>query len=163
MDLYTHFMFGVAVACILFHKPEAILLVGLGSLIPDLDREYWFMRPEMFLSEEQMHRALFDNFTIMAITYFISPYISFGIFLHCLLDSFTTVKDRGVEWFFPFTRRVERGLYDCVGNRYGLVLIDALDGVESTFYGLSYAFLGSLMISLGLLVGKISRIFYPLY
>ena len=54
-------------------------------------------------------------------------------------------------------------LFDRVAIRHGLILIDALDGVENVLYGLSYSFLGSLMISLGLLVGKISRIFYPLY
>ena len=54
-------------------------------------------------------------------------------------------------------------LFDRVAIRHGLILIDALDGVENVLYGLSYSFLGPLMISLGLLVGKISRIFYPLY
>ncbi len=54
-------------------------------------------------------------------------------------------------------------VFDRVAVRHGLILIDVLDGVESVLYGLSYFFLGPLMISLGLLVGKISRIFYPLY
>ncbi len=54
-------------------------------------------------------------------------------------------------------------LFDRVAIRHGLILIDALDGVGSILYGLSYSFMGPLMISLGLLVGKISRIFYPLY
>jgi len=54
-------------------------------------------------------------------------------------------------------------LFDRIAIRHGLILIDALDGVENVLYGLSYSFLGPLMISLGLLVGKISRIFYPLY
>lgn len=34
------------------------------------------------------------------------------LFLHMLLDSFTTSKDRGCEWFFPLSRRVKRGIYD---------------------------------------------------
>ncbi|ABN70246.1 conserved hypothetical protein [Staphylothermus marinus F1] len=54
-------------------------------------------------------------------------------------------------------------LFDRIAIRHGLVLIDALDGVENIFYGLSYSFLSPLMISLGLLVSRISRIFYPLY
>lgn len=54
-------------------------------------------------------------------------------------------------------------LFDRIAIRYGLILIDALDGVENILYGLSYSFLGPIMISLGLLMGRISRIFYPLY
>ena len=38
MDLYTHFMFGLASASIFFHRPEIILLVSLGCLISDLDK-----------------------------------------------------------------------------------------------------------------------------
>ncbi|MCD6503240.1 MAG: MFS transporter [Euryarchaeota archaeon] len=53
--------------------------------------------------------------------------------------------------------------FDRVPVRHGLILIDALEGVENVLYGLSHFFLGPLMISLGLLVGKITRIFYPLY
>jgi hypothetical protein len=34
------------------------------------------------------------------------------MFLHMLLDSFTTSKDRGCEWFFPLSRRVKRGMYN---------------------------------------------------
>ncbi|MEB3772067.1 MAG: hypothetical protein GSR82_00140 [Desulfurococcales archaeon] len=62
----------------------------------------------------------------------------------------------------PLTYLVGR-LFDKVAIRHGLILIDVLDGVETIFYGLSYSFLDTMMISLGLLVGKISRIFYPLY
>jgi hypothetical protein len=35
-------MFGIAVGAIFFGKPEIMLLIGLGSAIPDLDREYGF-------------------------------------------------------------------------------------------------------------------------
>ncbi len=62
----------------------------------------------------------------------------------------------------PLTYLIGR-LFDRVAVRHGLVLIDLLDGVESVLYGFSHNFLGPLMISLGLLVGKISGIFYPLY
>lgn len=54
-------------------------------------------------------------------------------------------------------------LFDRVAIRHDLILIDVLDGVENVLYGLSYSFPGPLMISLGLLIGEISRIFYPLY
>ncbi len=42
----------------------------------------------------------------------VNPFFSLGIFLHMLQDSFTTAKDRGVEWFYPLTRLVKRGMYD---------------------------------------------------
>jgi hypothetical protein len=34
-----------------------------------------------------------------------------------LQDSFTTAKDRGVEWFYPLTRLVKAGMYDEKMNR----------------------------------------------
>jgi hypothetical protein len=54
-------------------------------------------------------------------------------------------------------------LFDKVAIRHGLILVDVLDGVENILYGLSYSLLGPVMVSLGLLLGKVSRIFYPLY
>jgi hypothetical protein len=51
----------------------------------------------------------------MALTFAVSPFLSLGVFLHVLQDSFTTVKDRGVEWFYPFTRLAKRGRYDPEG------------------------------------------------
>lgn len=115
MDLPTHFAFGLAVGLVFFGKPEAALIVGLGALIPDLDREYWYI-PESKYAEEQRHRALFHNVVVIAFVYVVSPFLSFGVFLHVLQDSFTTVKDRGVEWFFPFTRMAKRGVYDANGT-----------------------------------------------
>jgi hypothetical protein len=116
MDLPTHFFFGLAVGFVFFgHTPELALLVGLGALLPDLDREYWFI-PEKQFAEEQRHRALFHNVFVIALTFVISPFLSLGVFLHVLQDSFTTVKDRGVEWFYPLTRLVKRGRYDGSGN-----------------------------------------------
>jgi hypothetical protein len=116
MDLPTHFFFGLAVGFVFFgHQPEFALLVALGALLPDLDREYWFI-PEAEYAPEQLHRALLHNVFIIGLTYPVSPYLSLGTFLHILQDSFTTVKDRGVEWFYPFTRLVKRGMYDADGN-----------------------------------------------
>jgi hypothetical protein len=113
--LPTHFTFGIAVGLVFFGKPEIALLIGLGALLPDLDREYWFI-PKRMYADEQIHRAGLHNVFMMALTYLVSPYLSLGIFLHVLQDSFTTVKDRGVEWFFPLTRFVKRGIYDSEGN-----------------------------------------------
>ncbi len=45
----------------------------------------------------------------MGLAYLLSPFLALGIFLHSFLDSFTTVKDRGVELFYPFTRLVKGG------------------------------------------------------
>lgn len=119
MDLPTHFAFALAVGLVFINNPEVALLIALGSLIPDLDREYWFI-PKKIYSDEQIHRAGLHNVFMMALTYLISPYLSLGIFLHVLQDSFTTVKDRGVEWFYPFTRLVKRGRLDCEGNEQPL-------------------------------------------
>ena len=114
MDLPTHFLFGLAVSFVFFGNPEIALMVGLGALLPDLDREYWFFRARVY-ADEQIHRAGLHNVFVMAFAYLISPFLSLGVFLHVLQDSFTTVKDRGVEWFFPITRLVKRGMYDSQG------------------------------------------------
>lgn len=109
MDLPTHFCFGLAIGLVFFgHQPEIALVISLGALLPDLDREYWYM-PARDYAEEQWHRAFLHNVVFIALTYAVSPFLSLGVFLHVLQDSFTTVKDRGVEWFFPFTRWPKRG------------------------------------------------------
>src|SRR3989441_8110377 len=115
MDLPTHFLFGLAVGFVFFGKPEIALMIGVGALLPDLDREYWFFRPRIY-ADEQIHRAGLHNVFIISVTYLVSPFLSLGVFLHVLQDSFTTVKDRGVEWFYPITRLVKRGMYDAQGN-----------------------------------------------
>ncbi len=105
MNLNTHSLFAAAVAAFLVGKPEAILLAGLGSIVPDLDRPYWFI-PKKKTEEEEYHRAFLHNIVALAATYLINPYLGLGLFSHLLLDSMTTVKDRGVEWLFPFTRLI---------------------------------------------------------
>ena len=52
----------------------------------------------------------------MAVGYLLSPFFALGIFLHALQDSFTTVKDRGCEWFYPLTRLVKLGTLDVEGK-----------------------------------------------
>lgn len=119
MDLPTHVAFGFAMGLVFFDKPEIALLIALGSLFPDLDREYWFV-PKKTYADEQVHRAALHNVFIMALAYLVNPFFSLGIFFHVMQDSFTTVKDRGVEWFYPLTRLVKRGLYDGNGKRQPL-------------------------------------------
>ena len=94
-------------AAVLVGRPEAILLAGLGSVVPDLDRAYWFI-PKKRVPEEEYHRAFLHNILVLALTYLISPYVALGMFSHLMLDTMTTVKDRGVEWLFPFTRMISR-------------------------------------------------------
>lgn len=116
MNLTTHMMFGAVVGAIFFGRPEIILLVALGSAIPDLDREYGFLSEESF-RRHQIHRALFHNFLFLSLMYLINPFLCLGAFLHTFLDALTTAKDRGVEWLYPFTRFVKRTLYDSNGNK----------------------------------------------
>jgi hypothetical protein len=111
MNFTTHVMFGILIGAIFFGKPEAILLIGIGSAIPDMDREYGFFRRNSF-RDKQIHRALFHNFVAIGIFYLINPFLGIGAFLHTLLDALTTAKDRGIEWLFPFTRFVKHALYD---------------------------------------------------
>jgi hypothetical protein len=127
LDLYTHWFFGFAIGLVFFGRPEIAFLIGLGALIPDLDREYWFIPAKQY-RDEQLHRALFHNVFIMAVAYLGSPFLSLGIFLHTLLDSFTTVKDRGCEWFFPVTRWVKRGRKDADGHD------EPLDPTEHVYF-----------------------------
>jgi hypothetical protein len=112
MDLPTHFFFGILIGLVFFpSNPEAVLLIGFGALLPDLDREYWYVREQKY-ADEQYHRARFHNVFMIVLSFLVSPYLSVGVFIHMLQDSFTTAKDRGVEWFYPATRLVKRGLYD---------------------------------------------------
>jgi hypothetical protein len=115
LELPTHVVFGVAVGFVFFGRPEIALLVGLGALLPDLDREYWFIPTKQY-RDEQYHRALLHNVFIIALAYLVSPFISLGIFLHVFQDSFTTAKDRGCEWLYPVTRLVKRGRKDANGD-----------------------------------------------
>ena len=95
------------------------LLVGVGALLPDLDREYWYVKPKKY-ADEQYHRAIFHNVFAILAAYLVSPFLSLGVFLHMLQDSFTTAKDRGVEWFYPLTRLVKRGIVDADGKEQPL-------------------------------------------
>jgi len=99
------------IGAIFFGKLDVILLIAIGSAIPDMDREYGFFSRDTF-RYHQIHRALCHNFLFLGILYLINPFLSLGAFLHTLLDALTTTKDRGVEWLYPFSRLVKRSIYD---------------------------------------------------
>src|SRR5215467_4293663 len=119
MNFTTHIMLGLFVGALFFGKPEIMLLVGIGSAIPDLDREYGFLSRESFRRKE-VHRALCHNFLCIGVIYLINPYLALGAFLHSFLDTFNSARDRGVEWLFPFSRLVKKAVYDYKGNKMDL-------------------------------------------
>lgn len=112
-------MFGILVAALFSGDPAIMLLVGIGSAIPDLDREYGFFSKESF-RHRGIHRALCHNFLFLGMVYMINPYLGLGAFLHTLLDALTSARDRGVEWLYPFSRLVNLAAYDYSGKKMGL-------------------------------------------
>jgi len=116
MNFTTHVTFGMLVGAIFLGKLDLILLIAIGSAIPDMDREYGFFSKDYF-RYHQIHRALCHNFLFLGILYLLNPFIALGAFLHTLLDALTTTKDRGVEWLYPFSRLVKRSIYDHTGKR----------------------------------------------
>ena len=98
------------VTAIFTGNPYFTLLAGIGSFIPDLDREYILVSPRTF-REEELHRSLFHNLLFLSALFFVNIWLAVGAFLHSFIDSFTTEKDKGVEWLFPFSRLVKRGRY----------------------------------------------------
>ncbi len=110
LNLGSHIFFAGVVTAIFTGNPYFTLLAGIGSFIPDLDREYIFVSAKAF-REEQYHRALFHNLFFFSALFFVNVWLALGAFLHSFLDSFTTEKDKGVEWLFPFSRLVKRGRY----------------------------------------------------
>lgn len=119
MNFTTHVMFGLFIGGLFYGTPEIMLLVGIGSAIPDLDREYGLLNKESFRRRE-VHRALCHNFLFMGILYMINPYLALGAFLHTLLDALTSARDRGVEWLYPFSRLVRKAVYDYDGKKTDL-------------------------------------------
>jgi hypothetical protein len=110
MDLPTHAAFGLAVGLVFFGRPEAAILVLIGAILPDLDRD-WLVKAKA-VGEEQRHRAILHNVFIVGLAFLMSPFLAFGTFLHMLQDSFTTANDKGCEWFYPISRLVKRGKFD---------------------------------------------------
>src|SRR5665647_2929831 len=110
LNLGSHIFFAGVVTAILTGNPYFTLLAGVGSFIPDLDREYLFVSPKGF-RKDQYHRALFHNLLFLSGLFLVNIWLALGAFLHSFIDSFTTEKDKGVEWLFPFSRLVKRGRY----------------------------------------------------
>jgi hypothetical protein len=107
MNLNTHVMLALAVGSVLFHPMYAVVLVGIGAAIPDLDREYVFT-PRKVFSRYQLHRALLHNLFVALGALFFNFYLGVGFLLHIALDFLTSPTDRGVELFFPLGRLVRR-------------------------------------------------------
>jgi hypothetical protein len=116
MNLPTHIAFGALIGALFFGRWDIILLVAIGSVLPDMDREYGFFSKDFF-REHQLHRALYHNFVFIGILFLINPYLSIGAFCHTLLDGINTAKDRGVEWLYPFSRLVKKARYDHDGKK----------------------------------------------
>ncbi len=116
MNLPTHFMFGALIGALFFGRWDIIWLAAIGSVLPDIDREYGFFSKDYF-RDHQLHRALCHNFAFIGIIYLINPYLALGAFSHVLLDSLNTAKDRGVEWLYPFSRMVKKARYDHDGKK----------------------------------------------
>ena len=116
MNLPTHIMFGAFIGALFFGRPDIMLLVAFGSVLPDIDREYGFFSKDYF-RDHQLHRALLHNFLFIGIVFLVNPYIALGAFCHTLLDAINTAKDRGVEWLFPFSRMVKKARYDHDGKK----------------------------------------------
>jgi len=127
VNLTTHLLSALAAGFLFFGQPAIALLVAFGALLPDLDREYWFMRPQLY-RDEQLHRSLFHNFFVMAAVFLASPFVSLGMLVHTIQDALTTVKDRGVEWLYPATRAVKRGRKNAEGKD------EPLDPAEHVYF-----------------------------
>jgi LexA-binding, inner membrane-associated putative hydrolase len=119
MNLSTHIMFWYTCWRLILWQTRDSANGGVGSVIPDRDREYGFFSKESF-RRRQIHRALFHNFLFISVVYLINPFFGIGAFLHSFLDSFTTTRDRGVEWLYPFSRMVTKAVYDSDGNKLTL-------------------------------------------
>ena len=116
MNLPTHIVFGALIGALFFGRWDISLLVAIGSVLPDMDREYGFFSKDYF-RDHQLHRALYHNFLFIGIVFLINPYLALGAFCHTLLDAINTAKDRGVEWLYPFSRLVKKARYDHEGKK----------------------------------------------
>lgn len=116
MNLTTHWILAFALGISLFQNVQIALIMSIGALIPDLDREYLFV-VKNFIGRHQLHRSLFHNFFIIGVMYFVNPFLSFGALTHSLLDMFTSATDRGVELLFPLTRIVKHFNYNIEGQK----------------------------------------------
>jgi hypothetical protein len=115
VNITTHGIVAFLLGIVIFRNVELALIVVMGALIPDLDREYGFFTRD-FYKESQFHRALFHNFVVAAILWVLNPLLALGALSHYFLDVFTSATDRGIEFLFPLTRAVRTWLYDIKGD-----------------------------------------------
>lgn len=115
MNLTTHWVLAIALGIAIFGNVEIALIMSIGALIPDLDREYLFVA-KSFIGRHQLHRALFHNFFFLGALYFVNPFLSVGALSHSLLDMLTSATDRGAEVLFPLTRIVKTFYYSIRGE-----------------------------------------------
>lgn len=116
MNLTTHWVLALALGIGIFHNVEIALMMSVGALIPDLDREYLFVA-KTFIGKYQLHRSLFHNFFFIGLLYFVNPFLCLGALSHSLLDMFTSATDRGAEVWFPITRLVKKYYYKIDGTK----------------------------------------------
>ncbi len=118
MNLTTHMFLAFAAGIVVFHNVGIALIMAIGAMIPDLDREYFFIAKK-FYAQYLLQRAVFHNVFVIAALYFFNPFLALGALTHAALDSFTSASDRGVELFFPLTRLVKCYFYDINGGMSG--------------------------------------------
>jgi hypothetical protein len=114
LNLTTHWILALALGIAFFRNVEIALVMSIGALIPDLDREYLFVAKN-FIERHQFHRSLFHNFLFIGAMYFFNPFLSLGALTHSLLDMLTSATDRGSEVLFPLTRVVKPYYYNIEG------------------------------------------------
>ncbi len=127
MNITTHAVVGFLLGIVLFRNVELAVIMLMGAVIPDLDREYFFWKRDSF-RVLQLHRALLHNVVVAAVLYVLNPLLALGALSHYFLDMFTSATDRGIEGLFPFTRFVGGWLY-CIEGEYA-------DGIRKFRYRL---------------------------
>ena len=88
MNLTTHWVLAVAIGVGVFHNVQVALVMSVGALIPDLDREYLFVA-KSFIGRHQLHRSLFHNFFLVGALYVLNPFLALGALTHSALDMLT--------------------------------------------------------------------------
>jgi membrane-bound metal-dependent hydrolase YbcI (DUF457 family) len=73
MNLSTHFVAAFAIGIAFFHNAELALIVSIGALLPDLDREYFYAARD-FMGKYQTHRALLHNFVVATLLYIVQSF-----------------------------------------------------------------------------------------
>lgn len=116
MNLTTHWVLAFALGIGFTHNIEVALILSIGALLPDLDREYLFVARD-FIGRHQLHRAFFHNVFFIGLLYLLNPYLALGALSHTMLDTLTTATDRGVELFYPLTRLVRGHYYTIEGEQ----------------------------------------------